>query len=149
VKLPRFSLPVLTKAEKTALAVLILVLSGGAALRAWEHSGVILGPVKDWESLRKMVIQARLEAGGDTVFPCFDPPPASYAEEHWPQRTQVPTEESGGSKKTPPAAPLDINTASAAALQKLPGIGPSSAKAIISHRAAHGRFRTVEVLMYV
>ena len=149
MKLPGFSFPILTKTEKTALVVLILILSGGGALRAWEHSGVILGPVKDWETLRKLVIQARLEAGGDTVFPCFDPPPASFAEEHWPQRSQAPVEVSGGSRKTPPAAPLDINTASTVALQKLPGIGPSSAKAIVSHRADHGRFQTIEDLMDV
>lgn len=156
MKLPRFSLPVLTKTEKTALIVLTLVFSSGAALRAWEHSGVQLGPVKDWESLRKLVAQARKAAGADTVYPCFDPPPA-YPEEHWPLRTQDSTEEMAapsrhsysGAKKTPPSQPVDLNAANAAELQKIPGIGQATAKAIVSHRTLHGKFRKVEDLLDV
>src|SRR4051812_14711346 len=84
-RLPRF--PVLTKAEKSALIVLTLILSSGAALRAWEHSGVRLGPVRDWDSLRELVLQARQAAGGDTIFPCLDAQPA-FSQDHWPERKQ-------------------------------------------------------------
>ena len=47
------------------------------------------------------------------------------------------------------AAPLDLNTASEAELDRLPGIGPVLAGRIVAHRTAHGRFRTREDLLAV
>ena len=44
------------------------------------------------------------------------------------------------------AAALDINTADAAALQSLPGIGPALAAAIVEHRERVGPFARVEDL---
>ena len=44
---------------------------------------------------------------------------------------------------------ININTASAAELEKLPGIGKQSAKDIIEHREKHGRFRKPEYLLLV
>lgn len=44
---------------------------------------------------------------------------------------------------------LDLNRASAADLQTLPGIGPSKANAIIEHRAKYGPFRSVDDLLNV
>jgi competence ComEA-like helix-hairpin-helix protein len=44
------------------------------------------------------------------------------------------------------AAPLDISTASEAALQTLPGIGPAKARAIVAYREAHGPFASVQAL---
>lgn len=44
---------------------------------------------------------------------------------------------------------VDLNTASAAELDKLPGIGPATAEAIIRHRETHGRFRSVTELLEV
>src|SRR5690554_6817864 len=65
---PRLPWPVLTAAEKTALLAVTLVLSGGGALRVWERSGVSIGPVDDWETLRALVIRSRedLNADGNT-----------------------------------------------------------------------------------
>lgn len=45
--------------------------------------------------------------------------------------------------------PLDINTASAAELQELMGIGPVLAQAIVDYRAEHGPFRSVDELLAV
>ena len=47
------------------------------------------------------------------------------------------------------ARPIDINTASAKELERLPGIGPGLAARIISHRAEYGRFRRAEHLLIV
>lgn len=44
---------------------------------------------------------------------------------------------------------MDVNTADAAALQTLPGIGPALAERIIAYRTEHGPFRTVEELLEV
>jgi len=46
-------------------------------------------------------------------------------------------------------APLNINTASAAALEELPGIGPALAAAIVEHRQRSGPFATVDELIEV
>jgi competence protein ComEA len=43
-------------------------------------------------------------------------------------------------------APVDLNRASAADLESLPGIGPSLAQAIIDYREQHGAFRSVDDL---
>lgn len=43
-----------------------------------------------------------------------------------------------------PGERLDLNAADAEALQKLPGIGPALAEAIIDYRAEHGPFAAKE-----
>jgi competence protein ComEA len=45
-----------------------------------------------------------------------------------------------------PAVPLNINTATIAELDALPGIGPAKARAIIRYREEHGRFTSVDAL---
>ena len=47
------------------------------------------------------------------------------------------------------ARQVDINTASAAELERLPEIGPGLAKRIIEYRQQQGRFETSEELMHV
>lgn len=47
------------------------------------------------------------------------------------------------------AGPIDLNTADVAALETLPGIGPSIAGAIIAHRDERGRFGSVGDLLEV
>lgn len=39
-----------------------------------------------------------------------------------------------------PAGPLDVNRASAAELERLPGVGPKLAQAVVDYRAEHGPF---------
>jgi competence protein ComEA len=56
---------------------------------------------------------------------------------------------SGSGKKAAPARPVDLNAAGEKALLSLPGVGPSTAKAILAHRAAQGRFRSVDDLLQV
>ncbi len=52
-------------------------------------------------------------------------------------------------KKKPPAKPLDLNTATFEEFQQLPGIGPTTAKAILRFREKSGPFRRVEDLLAI
>jgi competence protein ComEA len=44
----------------------------------------------------------------------------------------------------PPTGPIDVNIATAADLDALPGVGPSTAAAIVAYRDQHGPFQTVD-----
>ena len=48
-----------------------------------------------------------------------------------------------------PGQKLDINTATAAQLQSLPGVGPTLAGRIVEYRLSHGLFTTTEQLLLV
>jgi competence protein ComEA len=63
----------------------------------------------------------------------------------------VPSDLGGGAGGAPatPAGPLDLNQATAAQLEELPGIGPATAQAIVRHREANGPFRSVDALIEV
>ncbi len=146
IRLPQIRFPVLTGAEKSALGILFILLAAGAGMRAWEHSGVALGPVDDWDSLRDLVIRAPKPQG---TYPC-----AAIQEEDFGSYTKVGSKKgarksAASGKKTGPARPLDINAANETQLTTLPGVGPSTAKAIIAYRAAHGKFAAPEDLLNV
>lgn len=53
------------------------------------------------------------------------------------------------STKSDVSFPIDVNTASAAELIELPGIGEVLAQRIVDYRAEHGEFREIEELMDV
>ncbi len=48
-----------------------------------------------------------------------------------------------------PHGTLDVNLATVAELDRLPGIGPVLARRIVEHRDRHGRFRAVDELLSV
>lgn len=50
---------------------------------------------------------------------------------------------------TTKARVLNLNTASAAQLEELPGIGVSTAARIVEYRQKHGPFKTIEDLMNI
>ena len=69
----------------------------------------------------------------------FVSPSASFAQ------TKAPSPSRAGAALAP-GAPVNINTASAAELDALPGIGPVTAQKIVAFRTQHGPFRSVEAL---
>lgn len=48
-----------------------------------------------------------------------------------------------------PLAALDLNSATAEALESLPGVGPVVARRIVEYRSSHGGFRRVDDLLQV
>jgi competence protein ComEA len=54
-----------------------------------------------------------------------------------------------GGNSPGPSSQLDLNAATAAQLDTLPGVGPVTADRILNWRAEHGRFRRVEELQEV
>jgi competence protein ComEA len=74
---------------------------------------------------------ARRLVDGEQVLVGVDPPPAAAA---------APTATGG---------PVDLNTATVADLDALPGIGPVLAQRIVDWRTEHGRFASVEQLREV
>ncbi|MEX2161226.1 MAG: helix-hairpin-helix domain-containing protein [Anaerolineales bacterium] len=64
--------------------------------------------------------------------------------------TIIPTEVSATSVASPAAAyPININTANAAELEQLPGVGPTLAQSIVAYREANGPFAALEDLQNV
>jgi competence protein ComEA len=52
-------------------------------------------------------------------------------------------------QKTPPAQPINLNTATIAQLETLPGIGPNTAKSIVDFRNRSGPFQRLEDLLAI
>jgi competence ComEA-like helix-hairpin-helix protein len=52
-------------------------------------------------------------------------------------------------KKQPPSTPIDLNVANIKELEQLPGVGATTAKAIIDFRTKSGRFHRVEDLLVI
>ncbi len=93
-----------------------VALAGGSTAKADLALVNLAAPLADGE---QVVVPSRSPAGGAIAAS----PPAAGAS---------------------PAAPLDLNTATAEQLDGLPGIGPATAAKIIDFRQAHGAFHSVE-----
>lgn len=74
-----------------------------------------------------------------------DAPPVVVA----PTRSGAASTTSGGGGSDAPPPPLDINGATAEALEALPGVGPSTAQAIVQTRVNRGPFLSVDELLDV
>jgi competence protein ComEA len=65
--------------------------------------------------------------------------------------TQTAAPQTTSSKKTTPTAqsPINLNSATAAELEALPGVGPAMALRIVEYRQKNGGFKKLEDLMHV
>jgi comEA protein len=129
----------LTRAEHRIALVFVAALAGGLLaiqFRAAPARGTVQGP-------------HRVHDAGKLLAEPAAPVPAAPAAltSGVPVAPPAPTDAA-----PPPAMPaglVDLNTADAALLDSLPGIGPAKAQDIIAHRAASGGFRTVDDLTSV
>ena len=117
---------------------------------AAEHPGVYLLPCGS-------IVQDALDAaGGPTASADLDRINLAADLEDG-QRVYVPQITASGTStgeeihtsEIDPEQMININTASAAELELLPGIGPSLAKEIMDHRSANGLFNTADDLLAV
>jgi len=86
------------------------------------------------------------DASGEGA-PSFPSPPSSSPGSFL--RTPSLSFSSGRGGAISPEASVNVNSATATELQKLPGIGPAIARAILEYRQSNGRFSSVEELLKV
>ena len=129
----------ITRNECNVLLVLALLFGLGLVVR-YVQSEAQPVPSADYAEAERLFEQASkappLAEATEEPLPALDaeaaPKPFTYAP-----------------KATPPAASINLNTAAASELQRLPRIGPKMAARIIAYREAHGPFRRVQDLVRV
>lgn len=78
-----------------------------------------------------------------------EPGVASSSEAAAPTAAANPEQRPDSAGRAAPERPLELNTATVAELDRLPGIGPVLAGRIVEHRRQHGEFRRVDELLSV
>ena len=101
----------------------------------------ITGADKEYEATIRFGIETSTEdADGEQV----RVPVVGEVVEAVPSPEEGATPSAGGTASG--SGPINVNTASAEELERLPGIGPALAERIVSHRQAHGPFASLDDL---
>lgn len=111
------------------------------------------GPTKDGD-MNALNLAARVEDGSKIVVAKRAAPGASVessaaapdAGESTPSTTNGAPSPSASSGAKQPSGPINVNNASAAQLESLPGVGPKTAALIIEYRQKNGAFRSLRDL---
>ena len=128
----------ITRSECNVMLVLALLFGLGLMVRYVQSEAQPL-PSVDYAEAERLFEQASEAPPAEVT---QESPPAPAAESAPKPFPYTP-------KATPPAASINLNTASASELQRLPRIGPKMAARIIAYREAHGSFRRVQDLVRV
>ena len=96
--------------------------------------------------LARLNLAAPLSDGARVAVPAVGRPPPAL-DPSAVSGTPAASGAAGASGST--SGPVDINTATAEELDRLPGIGPATAAAIVSDRSTHGPFASVDDLQRV
>lgn len=112
--------------------------AGGAADNADVRRVNLAAPVRDGEQLY-------IPRVGERVTPVIAGPAATLPD----ATTSSPGPSDASSSRTTVPLIVDLNRAMADDLDRLPGVGPSTAKAIIDHRTRNGPFASVDDLLAV
>ena len=144
----------LTRAEKTYLALALAFFATGSGIKAWRRASVRLGPFPDpatlaQDSARAADSLARDRAGPAaevSVPPSADTIPAPAAAAVVAPSGGIPRTRHGESAL---AGKVDLNRADVAGLMRVPGIGAKTAEAILAYRRAHGPFRNLRDLLQI
>jgi competence ComEA-like helix-hairpin-helix protein len=122
---------VLTPEERRGVTVIVGLLLLGAAYDLWRAAAPERAPAP--------ASSAALDGAPSSA----DPPPAPASEASVIRPTEVGVPGATGGQR------IDLNSADATALDRLPGVGPVLAARIVEHRRAHGPFERVEDLRAV
>ncbi|MBI2708673.1 MAG: helix-hairpin-helix domain-containing protein [Actinobacteria bacterium] len=115
-----------------------LAAAGGSAPGADLNRLNLAAPLQDGE---RVYVPAVGEAVPPVVAGEAPPPPSASP--------SLTTSGAGAAPGAAPGAPVNLNTATAAELDALPGVGPATAQAIIDRRTTGGPFRSVDDLLDV
>jgi competence ComEA-like helix-hairpin-helix protein len=135
-----------SRREQAVVLFLLALVVAGMGVRAYRSFGSVTQTDFDEQGFRAAVEKLRVTqdslavARADSLRQNPDTAPATAADVVLPLRHEPEKNVSG---------PMDINTASAAALAQLPRIGPRMAERIVAYRREQGVFTTVDDLRKV
>ena len=129
-----------TRNEAVVILFLVTSLLSGATIQALQREASAVPEDVRTALERQDSVFAAMSAAPAESLAAMDAPVSSIA---------TATAPSSAAMSSRTSSTVNINTASQRALETLPGVGPSTAEKIISHRSTSGPFLRVEDLMKV